>query len=115
MPEIFPGPVAAPAMIGAGWLCSDANPLHACSRRSFYVRLEEFLRTRRTQIRFRDQGRLHYDFGRHLLALRGGECRLDAIITHAKRVLDDQPGNHIVLQEFDELFVRSKTADVDLV
>jgi hypothetical protein len=37
------------------------------------------------------------------------------VATHAEGVLDDEPGNNIVLQEFDEPLVRANADDIDLV
>jgi hypothetical protein len=39
----------------------------------------------------------------------------DAFIPHAERVFDDETGDHVILQKFDKLFIRSKADDVDLV
>jgi hypothetical protein len=54
---------------------------------SFDLRLEEFLRTRGAHAGLGDEGHPGIDIGRHLFALRGGECRLDPIITHAEGIL----------------------------
>src|SRR4029077_4199248 len=73
---------------------------------SLDFRVEELLRTRRAHVGLGDKGCPGIDIGRHLLALRGGERSLDAVITHTEWVLHDEPGEHVVLQEFDELLVR---------
>src|SRR5229473_8418400 len=83
--------------------------------RSLDFWFEEFLRTRGAHIGLGDKGCPGIDIGRHRLAFRGGERGLDAVITHAERVLHDESGDHVVLQEFDELFVRANADDIDLV
>jgi hypothetical protein len=65
---------------------------------SLDLRVEELLRARGAHIGFGDEGGTGIDSGRHLLALRRGERRLDAVITHAERVLHDEPGDRVTLE-----------------
>src|SRR6202043_1203026 len=81
--------------------------LSRMSSRSLDYRVEELLRTRGAHVGPGDKGCPDIDIGRHLLALRGGERSLDAVVTHAEWVLHDEPSEHVFLQEFDELLVRA--------
>ena len=73
------------------------------------------MRTRRAHVGLGDKCHPGIDIGRHLFALRGSERSLDAVITHAERILHDKPGDHVFLQEFDKLFVRADADYIDLV
>src|SRR5260370_9317073 len=85
------------------------------SSRSLDFRFEEFLRTRGAHVGLGDKSCPGIDIGRHLLALRGGERYLDAVITHAEWVLHNEPADHVVLQELDELFAPATADDIDLI
>ena len=67
--------------------CWCPAPDLSSTPRSLDFRLEEFLRTRGAHVGLGDEGYAGIDIGRHLFALRGGECRLDPIITHAEGIL----------------------------
>src|ERR1700720_2566559 len=103
------------------WRARDGGPLSMVLRDesspawSLDFWFEKFLRTRGAHIGLGDKGCPGIDIGRHRLAFRGGERSLDAVITHAEWVLHDKPGYHVVLQKFDELFVRANSDDIDLV
>jgi hypothetical protein len=52
-----------------------------------HLRVEEFLRTGRIHVGLGDDGCTSIDIGGHLVALRGGQRDLDAIVTRTERVL----------------------------
>src|SRR5258708_9659919 len=81
----------------------------------FALWVEELLRTPGVHIGLGYERGAGIDIGRHLLALRCGERSLDAVIAHAERVLDHEPGDRVALQEFDEFIVRANAHDINLV
>src|SRR4029077_2717606 len=100
--------IAAVVQLQANDLKHETGPVRdGAAARSLDLRVEELLRTRRAHIGLGDEGRTGIDIGRYLLALRGGERGLDAVIAHAERVLHDQRGERVGLQQLDEIFVRA--------
>jgi hypothetical protein len=48
-------------------------------------------------------------------AITGGERSLDTVITHAERVLYDDPHYNVALQELDEAFIGTDSHDIHQV
>ena len=75
---------------------------------SLHLRIQQFLRPRRVHVGLGDEIGAGVDIGGDLLAFRGRERGLDAVVAHAERVLHDEAGDDAVLQEFTSLSSESK-------